>query len=263
MNTSNKEIDIFELYQRTTNFMKRRWLLIVILSLVGAGLGFVKNNCGQSEYQGNIVISSDIIVKNDLYEKIIPLEVQGQRPSSQRFSSLLDVKPIMFKELTAFKIDTVSLKNAIVLEFQHKDSLMVIEIANAFSNFYQSQSDFVTRFNYEEEINRKYLNYIDDEINDLNNYQEKVLQGTGSNELVMMNLTGSSEEIISLYERQVNYQKKLENKNVVSVSYDSAYVVPKTSLINSMLLWGFIFAFLALFVALILELDREVKKRIQ
>lgn len=263
MNTSNKEIDIFELYLRITNFIKRRWLLIIILSLVGAGLGFVKNRVGQNEYQGSIVITSDFIQKNKLYQKIIPLDVQGQRPGNQRFSSLLDVEPIMFMDITEFRIDTLSLKNSILIEFQHKDSLMVDKIANTFSDFYQTQSDFNAQFDSEIASYQKHLKYIDDEISDLNNYQEKVLQSSGSKELIMMNLTGSSAEIISLYERQMNYKKKLEIKNAVSVSYDYAYVIPKTALIKTMILWGFIFAFLAFLVALILELDYEVKKRNQ
>jgi len=263
MNTSNKEIDIFELYQRILSFFKRRWLLILILTVIGAFVGFAKAKMGHSEYQGSLVISSDVLSKNDLYEKIIPLDVQGLRPSNQRFVYLLNVEPELFKEITVFEIDTVSLKNQLIIEYQHKDSLKVLEIANAFYDFYHSQSDFMDMYNSEIETYKKYLNFINEEISDLNNYQKKVLESSRASEVILMNLSGCSEEIMSLYEKRFNYQKKIDRSKIVTVSYNSAFSVPKTSLLKTMILWGFISAFLAFVIALILELDRETKKRIQ
>lgn len=260
MSSVNKEIDIFELYRRTVGFVKRRWLMIVLIGVFGGAFGFVRSKLAGEMFQGNIVVSSELISKEDLYKKIFPLLRESGDLNSNYFANLLNVEPSMVVGVSNFNIDTSSLNNAFVIDFQHKDSVKIQEIALVFSDFYNQQKDFQLELELADISTRKYLELIDEELKDLNEFQKKVLDNTSASDVVFMNMSGSSKEIVELYEKKLKLEQQLELESVVTVTSNDAYKIEKGSFLKSVILWGIVFSFLGFILALFFELDREARK---
>ena len=106
MNTTNKEIDIFELYRRTVNFIKRRWLLVMGLTIIGLGIGFVKERVKGPRYEGVVIISSEILDQGVLYEVVYPVINSEVTFQASRFSKYLNADPKLFENLKSCTVDT-------------------------------------------------------------------------------------------------------------------------------------------------------------
>ncbi len=250
MNTVNKEIDIVELYGRSVKFIKNYWLFILISAGLGGGFGLFKAKTQAISYQGNIIISSKFISKDDLYQEIFPFIDKSNKFHSQYFVENTNTEADAFKGISKFSIDTATLKTALILKFQHKDSSKMIKMGQAFFDFYNNQPDFQAKFNTEKENARLYLALID-----------KQLQNNPSLDNKHLKEENTSDKMLDLFNFQSALNDKIQTKSAVIVNSKSIFKIEKKSTVMSIILWAIVFTFFALILALLRDLDKASKKR--
>ncbi len=252
MNTANNEIDIVELYGRTVKFIKNYWLFILISVILGGGFGLFKAKTQPTSYQGNIIISSKFISKDDLYQEIFPFIYKTNQFNSQYFAEVTNTENDVFKGISNVFIDTSALKSALILKVNHKDSLPITKMGEIFSDFYNKQPDFQAKFKAEKENARFYLELID-----------KQLQNHPSTDNKHLQEENTSDKMLDLFNFQSALNDKLQTKSIVTVNSKSIFKVEKKSSIMLILLWAIVFAFFAFILALLRDLDKASKKRQQ
>jgi hypothetical protein len=262
MNTSNKEIDIFELYRLVSRFFRKRFVILLVIAVLGAAFGLVKVKMQGETYQSRVIIKSDFISKENLSSMVLPLIDNDKQMTSIDLSILFNANESVFKSVSKINIDTLSLKDAIVFELWVQDTTHLNEITGALRHYYNNSKELQTQFSHIQTQNQYYVDALKTEIEKINAYQEKVLtSGNSKDNLLLSGFAGSSEELVELLEKQQKLEQKLHAKQPVSVVQNSVIMSKQSSLTVAMIVWAFVFGIIGLFIMLFIELDRSAKRR--
>ncbi|MEA1873931.1 MAG: hypothetical protein U9N51_05825 [Bacteroidota bacterium] len=262
MNTSNKEIDIFELYLLVSRFFRKRFVILLIIAVLGAAFGFVKVKMQGETYQSRVIIKSDFISKENLSSMVLPLLDNDKQMTNTDLSILFIADESVFKPVSKINIDTLSLRDAIVFKLWLQDTTQLDDITGALKHYYNNSKELQTQFSRLQTQNQYYVDALKTEIEKINAYQKKVLEVDQSDKgLILTGFSGSSEELVSLLEKQQKLEQKLHAKQPVSVVQNSVIMSKRSSFIVAMIVWAFIFGIIGLFILLFIELDRSAKRR--
>ncbi len=262
MNTTNKEIDIFELYRIASKFFRRRFVVLLIIALLGAIFGLVKVKMQGVTYQTRIIVRSDFISKEDLSSKAMSLLEDDRQMATQDLAILFNTDETVFRTVSKVKLDTLSLNNAIVFKFWIKDTANFDEITKTINKYYNTSVDFLVQFARIQNQNQHYVDVIKNEIDKIVAFQKKVLENDNSKQSLMLSgFSGSSGELVSLLEKQQNLELKLYAKQPVYVVQNSVVMSKSASLTGTMIVWAFVFGVIGLLIFLFVELDRGARRR--
>jgi len=262
MNTTNKEIDIFELYRIASKFFRRRFVVLLIIALLGAIFGLVKVKMQGVTYQTRIIVRSDFISKEDLSSKAMSLLEDDRQMANQDLAILFNTDETVFRTVSKVKLDTLSLNNAIVFKFWIKDTANFDEITKTINKYYNTSVDFLVQFARIQNQNQHYVDVIKNEIDKIVAFQKKVLENDNSKQSLMLSgFSGSSGELVSLLEKQQNLELKLYAKQPVYVVQNSVVMSKSASLTGTMIVWAFAFGVIGLLIFLFVELDRGARRR--
>ena len=142
---------------------------------------------------------------------------------------------------------------------QFSDLFEMDQVVRTLGEFYNEQPEIVNGFENSKESSAKYLKFIDSEIDDLNSFKQKLLDNKENP--IVFDLASSSKELLQMYKLKEETQGVLNLEKPVSVKSDGVIIVKEPAIIKSMVIWAILFGFLSLIFALILELERESKKR--
>jgi hypothetical protein len=264
MEKREKELDVFVIYRHCAEFVHRRWLVLVIVGIIGGAFGFFKAWIGGNSFETDIIISSEIIPKDNLYSKIYPVVIDkdGEIDASM-LKEFFNEESLIFKSVKEIKVDTSSLKNSILLSVSLSNTDNLNKIVSVFKNYYEEQEDYEAVFIAEKGSTKRFLDLLNKEIDELNEFQQKVLDGKYSirGGSVSYNMTGSHEELVALFEKQIEMEQIMKISQPVNVSVNKFVVEVPPSYLRSIVIWGVVFGFLCLIVLFFVELDRSSKKQ--
>jgi predicted XRE-type DNA-binding protein len=258
---AEKEIDIFELYRRCKGFLQRRFLLIIVIGVIGLGMGFLMAVINAETYKTQFIVSSDFIKKEDIVVKIFPLLNQNNLSKSE-IAVLFNSDVEIFSDLIEMSVDTFSLPKAVILELKLSDTLKMRDLKNEIVQFFTLQNDFQNLYKSVKETNKAYAKTLQAEIDKINAYQKSVLENEyDEHSFVMLGFTGSSGELLGIYEKKIATEQMINSNMPVKVSSLSLVTLESNNTAISMITWFVIFELLGLFVLLLLELDRMSKSK--
>jgi hypothetical protein len=261
MNTSNKEIDIFELYRLVSRFFRRHIVLLLVIVVIGAAFGFIKVKMKGQTYQSRIIVKSDFISKENLSIMVLPLLENNEQMTKADLALIFNADESVFNSVSKITIDTLSINNGIVFKLSLQDTTSLSDMIKAVERYYNTSSEVQAQFLRIQTRNQQYVDALKAEIGKINAYQKKVLtSGSSSQNLMLSGFSGSSEELVKLFEKQQNMEQKLHAIQPVSVEQNSLILSKPASLTSAMILWALAFGVIGLLILLVFELDRSARR---
>ncbi|MEA3447101.1 MAG: hypothetical protein U9Q98_01455 [Bacteroidota bacterium] len=258
-----KEISIVELYRYVKMFFRRWWLVLLITVIVGALFGFFKSGFFSDNYNSNITISSSVISKNNLYSAFLPMM------DNQGITSVKMLKPVfgddadIINNVQEFRFDTTSMNQSIMIYFVISDTSIIKKMRKHIEVFLEARMDYQKQFEREEQLNQEYLDVLNEEIKELNQYQKQIIENffdmTDKSGKVI--LSGSHAELVELYEKKMELKRQMINDEPIRVSVNmQAFPIPPNTVLH-VILWAVVFAILMVIILVVIELDRASRQQ--
>lgn len=259
-------MDIIEVYRRIAGFVRRRWWILLISLIIGGAVGFLNTMMKGPSYRLSMIVSSRFIEKEDLYAGLLPLLPLLQASDDMESEVLADffnAEGKTYASVTNLKVDTSSMQHAIVMYFSLGDTATVNELRSSVRKFFENKDQYHKQLESALKMNKAFLEVLNQEIQELNTYQEKVLSGELGSKITQSGLStaGSHKELVELYKKQAEIASSLEIKKPVCVSADQRIIENPVHTIRIAVFWAVLFAVLLLILLLIIELDRASRKK--
>lgn len=249
------DISAIDLYLKIRRFICKRWWIFVLVGLVGGVFGYVNTKLKPDLFEYQIVVSSQVVDKSDIYSQIFPILQNDGSKAGERLNRFFQCDGC-FLSVDSYNIDTVGLNRAIVIDLTLSDTSKISAIQIEIYDYFSSISSFNAQFEARRKQNLEYLEVLNNEIDELNTYQENISRGKNSSFV----FSGTHQELINLYEKSLDVESQLLSSTPVVVSSSDYYVPIERSPIKSSVLWAVVFGFLCLVFLSILELDHEARK---
>lgn len=259
-----KEIDLVELYIRVTSFIKRRYLLILGITLLGIGLGLVRHYTSPPRYRVIMIASSEILDKQYVYELASPLEMYVDQRQYKDLATYLGCNVKTVSSIKNMELDS-TLLHSVKLTMIFSDSSTIKDFREAVINFYNKQKFITALYESEKQALNDFVKTIDEEIAELNAFQSKMLktESTGDGVNIYPSVAGSHEELVNLYEKRYILRGKFMQVQPISFITDGLIMQKNRSLFISLFIWGGVFFLISVLLGIYLDLQKEAKKRKQ
>ncbi len=259
---NEREIDLVELYIKLLSFIKRRFLIIAVISLAGLLLGAFRHYTAPARYRVIMIASSQIVDKQYLLELANPIMMYIEQREYNDLATYLDCDEKALSTVKSMEIDT-SLLFSIKFSLIFSDSSSIGDFRNAMINFYNNQRFINGLYENEKNALNEFVKVIDAEIDELNEFQARILKDDiSANDIkIYTSLSGSHEELINLYEKRYALRGKMAQTQPISFITDDMVMQKRNSLLISLLIWGGMFFVISLLLSVYLDLRREAKIR--
>ncbi len=253
--TKQNDISVIELYMKIRRFICKRWWIILLVGLAGGVFGYVNTKLKPDLFEIQIMISSQGVEKSDLYSQIFPILQNDESKAGERLNRFFQCDGC-FSSVDAYHIDTIGVNRAIVFDLTLADTSKISSIQDQISDYFSSIPSFNVQFEARRKQNLEYLEVLNNEMEELNAYQESISKRENS----FLVFSGTHQELISLFEKRLAVETKLLLTAPVVVSSSDYYVPIERSSIKTSVLWAIVFGFFSLIILSILELDQEARK---
>ena len=262
------EIDLIEVFFRIYIFLKKKFWVLFIATIVGAGLGYSTKFYAKPHFESSMIIKSYTISSNLLCEYI------------DKFQSLLfDGNYKLLQEETGISIEDLKSIEQITTEIPYdekeKEELGYVfvlvkcsnnSILNKLSGGIQSYLDkepfIIKEIESFKEKNTSIISHVTDEITNLTLKNGKTY--SGSNEKNKINIYNGTEsfynELIFLLEEKYQREKELNYASAFRVIEDFiVYQRPVKKTTTYVIAGGFLFWFITLMFLLIRRMNKKIK----
>ncbi|NLA24670.1 MAG: hypothetical protein GX879_06855, partial [Bacteroidales bacterium] len=171
---SQKEIDIVDFYIRIASFVKRRFLLIVVISLLGVGLGGLRFYTSPPKYKVIMIASSQVIDKQYVYQLASPIKMYIEQREYENLSNYIGCDVETLSAITKFELDS-TLLHSVKFSMNFSDSEKISDFRNSIIQFYKNQKFINSYYEREKTALNDFVKVIDDEIAKINAFQDKIL----------------------------------------------------------------------------------------
>ncbi|MFW5805493.1 MAG: hypothetical protein ACOCVX_03095 [Bacteroidales bacterium] len=258
----NKEISIVELYKYVKTFLKRWWTILLLALIAGAVVGFYKSGIFDDRHQSNITISSEVISKNDLYSVFLPMMDDNNNISVKMLKPVFGDDDNVINNVEDLRFDTTIMKNAMVIRFVVSDTNIIEKMSNSIGKYIESSLDYKKQFQYRQEMYTEYLSVLNEEIEELNKYQNHILNNLTDvrNNSDRFVLTGSHSELIELWDKKYEIQRELNEDKPIDISANMQAFPVQNNLLTAVIMWSFVFIILTIFILILIEIERVSRK---
>ncbi|HOY38712.1 MAG: hypothetical protein KBB11_04240 [Bacteroidales bacterium] len=257
-----REIDLVELYIKIVSFLKRRYLLLIIITVIGVGLGLARHFTAPPRYRVIMIASSEILDKQYVYALASPMSMYVEQRKYVDLSNYLGCDVKALSAVKALELDS-TLLNSVKLEMIFSDSSSIKAFRDAVINFYNKQKFIVAYYENEKKNLNDFVKTIDSEIAELNEFQAKMLnqENSKNNIEIYTSIAGSHEEMITLYEKRYELRGKMMQTQPISFINDGLVMEKNNSIALGLLIWGGVFFILALITGIYLDLKLAARNR--
>lgn len=263
MENKENSVDIFGAYLICSKFVKRYWYVLLLSVLIGGGIGAFSAHKNGNRFVNSIVVYSNAIEKGQLYAQLFPI-LQSERNgiSSTMLTNFFDVEKDVFKDVCSMMPDTITSSNAILFKFVTKDSACLTQILGVFTDFYDNQDVINENFASAQKSNKLLLQQLNEEIEQINTYQENILKNSKSENSsgFSPSITGSHEELMILYEKKMELEAQLLQTSPVMVYSAHKTMIDYQNYTRNVILWALLISLITGMFLIIIDLERASRK---
>ncbi|MGM0649620.1 MAG: hypothetical protein ACQES1_03820 [Bacteroidota bacterium] len=263
MKNRDKDLDLVDLYAGIVSFIRRHLILLIIAGVLGVGLGIYKSYTVSNVYKKSCIIQSKVMTQSHLYQYFTPLEIMVQNKSYKRIASSFELDREIAQKLMAVSIDSVD-NNSLSISFEATDSVALLEICNNIINGINNTPIFLAKFEEAQMIKEKHKQKIQEEIDELNQYQEKLLNvdfEKNASGNYYPQLAGTYQEIMELYQKEKELEAQLHDKQPVNISSQSFIIKKRLNFLKNLLIYPVIFILVAALFGFIRDIHKAYKLR--
>jgi len=271
-----EEIDLIELMIKVYKFFKRRYKLIMIISVISILLGWGASSLFLlPKYQSSMIISSRTLTASEITGLTNTLDDLIKENNPEEFTKLTQIQEKDFRTIAAIKAMPNRDYQKNVEKDLRRDSTIAIslelfdnkswDLAQAGIVWYLENRPYVQkRTKIYKENQEKLLSQIQKEIRGIDSLKRIIEASlTSKNPVILSNSGGLYNEALKLYEAEKKVKENLAFSNDITVIKDFPHLQKpkKSSIKDTIILFGGVGVVLGFVIALILELNRVIRKR--
>jgi len=260
-NKEDKEIDIIELLIKFIIFLKRRFILLLIITIIGTTLGFVKVSFEKKKYEYKIIGNSYVVPNTLLYQLISSLKDIFQN-NNDLFYTELDLPKNISGKITKIDIDTLSFSNNkwVRIILQSNDSSIFGSLKNSLVNYINN--NHYIKEEYKFLLNQKMLiaAELDKKLNELDSLLKNIRNTSVKEKSQIAIINSYYSEYINLYDKKQTNDLLLKRLNNIFNIYTETIVPLKNKIILKTVISFLISVFISFLIVSMLELNKQIKK---
>jgi len=258
-NKEEKEIDLLEILVKFILFIKRRFLLILIILIAGTSLGFFKSYFEKKKYENQIIGNCDFVSNSVIYQIIKTLSQDFQN-NSNFFSRELNISKDITNKLIKIEIDTITFagKSAFEIKIQAKDSNTCEQIKTAIYSYLPQNLFIKEEYNFILNQKKQLIAELTQKIKELDSLQKfiRVASLKDKNQIAIFNSYYS--EYISLVEKKQKAEKEFKSLNDFICLYIDKTALMNNNILKKIIIYFIISLMLGFLIALCIEINRKV-----
>ncbi|KOY85550.1 hypothetical protein AD998_04710 [bacterium 336/3] len=271
-----EEIDLIELVIKIYKFFKRRYKLMLIFSIISVLLGWGASSLFiLPRYFSAMIISSRSLSGSEISGHILTLDDLVKENNKNEFKKLTGIPPETFKTITTIKAIPNRDYQKNVEKDIRRDSTMAISVEitdntqwetlqNGIVNYLENVPYVQKRTKIYKEGQESLLLQIQKEIRSIDSLKKIIEASPSSKNTIILSNSGSIyTEALKLYELERKVKENIALGNDIHVIKDFANLQKpkKSSLKETIMLFGGIGFILGFLIALMIELNKIVRKR--
>ena len=271
-----EEIDLIELVIKIYKFFKKRYKLMLITSVVSVLLGWGASTLLiLPRYFSAMIVSSRSLSGSEISGLIFTLDDLVKENNKDEFKKLTGIPEKTFKSITNIKAIPNRDYQRNVEKDIRKDSTMAISVEltdntewetvqNGIVNYLENVPYVQKRTKVYKEGQEKLLLQVQKEIKSIDSLK-KIIEASLNTKstIILSNSGGIYNEALKLYETEKKIRENIIFGNDIHVIKDLAHLQKpkKASVKETILLFGGIGFVLGFLIALVIELNKIVRKR--
>ena len=258
--SKEQQVDLIALAMRCIDFCKRRFWLLLVISVVGLMGGTADYYLSEKVYSTDFVVTSPVVDSRIVSALSQPLIYYVNSNNSDSIASLMNISISVTQNMRKIAQDT-SIPHVVIINVQYCNPEIRDSIKNGLVYFYNHIS-FVEKSVASQKADiADYITIIEAEIAELNRIQKLELMALEEGKGSLIEASGNSfDEIILLYDKLHELKKEYNGLKPFSVINQSLVATQQTSLTKSVIVYGLLGLILGFLVAIIAELLRHIKR---
>ncbi|GAB4296542.1 MAG: hypothetical protein Kow0068_20970 [Marinilabiliales bacterium] len=168
-----QEIDLIELIRRFILLIKKYYIFLIILIFIAIGLAVLKSFISRNYYKNTVLLQSTIVDNIVINELLKPVNF-NLKHNPELVIEKLQLNPEDVAKIKEIKLDT-SYHREILMDLYVYDTSGYKIIVNHIINYLNTHPYVTGLIEKKKEILNKYMKDIDNELQELNTYQSKVI----------------------------------------------------------------------------------------
>ena len=268
-NNSNKseEIDILELSIKLFLFFKRRITIISCFVIIGLAIGVIRFNSSKDYYKTHIIAQSTTVPNDILINIINTFQLLIEAEEYKRLSEELNIDimaAVNVKVISASLISTSTEGSLFKINIEVFDKSIIDSIRNGLIEYINSQKYIKGRSEIIKEQQLQLISLLNnkiDEVDSLQNVVNTYNKPSIKNNEILLTINENNSfhlELIQLYEKKQNLERQNQLSKEFEIIEDLAPLSIRSTNITSIIIPCFIFFFLGLLCAVLVELKNKI-----
>lgn len=225
MNSENNEIDLIELYRNIIIFLYNRRLTLIIFFFVGVILGLFYYYKNIDNYKTHFIAETSNVSKEVVYALAERIEFLFDTKEVEELNTILNIDKETLEKIKGFELDTTG--NIFRIAVQSKSKESIDPFIEGLLSYFNNHSYILNSYNQQQEQLKKYIAQIDEELENINQFQQQMLREKNNGDIKIYQLAGSSNEKISLYKKKQDAELKLSQKEAICLINKSDNFIKK------------------------------------
>jgi hypothetical protein len=260
--TSADEIDLIELAVKAFRFFQRNFLLFVLSTGIGSGIGACLYFVVPDVYVSKMVIQSDILTES--YSDRIAESIDNliRERNYKLLSKRLGLTDTETKDLQSIKIESIKKSNEadkkeesiFIVTSEVRSKAIIPKLQDGVVNYLRNNEFVKIRVQQRIVYFQKLIESIEVEIKSLDTIKQKLLSGkpiygNSTGGMMLIDPTNVYNQMIDLKRQQLDYQNALELANSIQlVEGFTVYEKPAEPKLSKAMVVGFVLGFFSAMV---------------
>lgn len=260
----NQEIDLLELGAKIYLFCKRRFILILCVTLIGAIIGFTKIIPSRDYYSTRIIANSNVVSNDILIGIINSLQLILDQKDAGRLSEKLNINTDIAKSIKGISASSISIiagEARFGIDIEVFDKLIVSDVVTGLTEYVTNQSYIKEKSLIINKQRKELVSLLDTKIALLDSTNAASNQLLIKKDIFILNGGQSSnKEMIDLFEKKQDIEKQIQLSKEIEIIEEASLITEhSTGSKKSLFIYSFIFFALGLLIAIFIEILNKIK----
>ncbi len=265
----NNEIDLIEVFFKIYIFFKKKFWILFIATIIGAGLGYSTKFFAKPHFESSMIVKSYIMSSNLLSEYIVKFQ---NLLNDENYKLLHEQTNLSIEELRSIKEITTEIpydekgKDELgytIIHVKCIQNIVLDKLGNGILSFLEKEPYIKSEIESFKEKNTVIIDHITDEISNIGLKNGQV--SSKISEKNKINIFNSNEtfynELIFLLEEKFQREKELNNASAFRVIEDFiVYNKPVKKTTTYTISGGLLLWFITLLFLLIRRMNKQINK---
>lgn len=257
---NKKEIEIISLIVGVIKFVKKYFLHITIITIVGIAVGVLDFTLGRNYYSTEFVASCPVINNQIVYELVQPIRSYVRKGMYDSVSYKLDIPIDVAESIRDIDLDT-SISQAVLISLEVYNKDRISEIQTGLIHYFNSIPYIENQITTKRKVLDSYIKQLDKQICELEQLQATVNSSLKNHQITSVAPGGLYGEMITLSDRRFELLIEYNSLEKFKVINTNIAFEAQKSLAENIGVYGIAGFLLSLLVSIILYFKMILKEQ--